>query len=81
MPGLILIAFRFLLIVIAIGVVLAAIANPIGNGEASTWVAAIVSTTITAPIFAIAVTVLYYDLAGGVVPSPTSAPAAPPPPN
>ncbi len=57
-----------LLIVLVIGVVLAAIANPIGNGEVSTWIASIISTTITAPIFAIAVAVLYYDLAGSMVP-------------
>jgi hypothetical protein len=70
-----------LLIVIVIGVVLSAIANPIGNGEASTWIASIISTTITAPIFAIAVTVLYYDLAGGAAPVEASAAAeAPPPP-
>jgi hypothetical protein len=66
-----------LLIVIGIGIVLAAIATPIGNGEASTWIASIVSTTITAPIFAIAVTVLYYELAGGPA---GPAPAAPHPP-
>ncbi|HET8862082.1 MAG TPA: hypothetical protein VFM94_02405 [Solirubrobacterales bacterium] len=68
-----------LLIVIVIGVVLAAIANPIGNGEASTWIASIVSTTITAPIFAIAVTVLYHDLAGGTSSSASPAGAAAPP--
>lgn len=76
--GVLLVVF---LIVIVIGVVLSAIANPIGDGEASTWIASIISTTITAPIFAIAVTVLYYDLAGGVVgPGPGVAPEAPPPP-
>lgn len=70
-----------LLIVIAIGVVFAAIANPIGNGEVSTWIASIISATITAPIFALAVTVLYYDLAGGIVgPGPSAAAEAPPPP-
>jgi hypothetical protein len=72
-----------LLIVIVIGLVLSAIANPIGNGEASTWIASIVSTTITAPIFAIAVTVLYYELAGRTAPagaSAAAAPEAPPPP-
>jgi hypothetical protein len=75
-----------LLIVIGIGIVLAAIANPIGNGEVSTWIASIISTTITAPIFAIAVTVLYYELATPSAPQPTagvppaSEPPAPPPP-
>ena len=53
-----------LLIVIGIGVVLGAIATPIGNGEAATLVAAIVSSVITAPIFALAVSVLYFDLGG-----------------
>lgn len=70
-----------LLIVIVVGVVLAAIATPIGNGEASTWIASIVSTTITAPIFAIAVTVLYFELAGGTSPAAASTPAAPSPPS
>jgi hypothetical protein len=78
-----------LLIVIGIGIVLAAIATPIGDGEVATWIASIVSTTITAPIFAIAVTVLYFELAGGAVgPGPgaqagagaTSEPPPPPPP-
>jgi hypothetical protein len=68
-----------LLIVIGIGVVLAAIANPIGNGEASTWIASIISTTITAPIFAIAVTILYFELADGAV-GPAVSETAPPPP-
>ncbi|MEX2448147.1 MAG: hypothetical protein WD404_05315 [Solirubrobacterales bacterium] len=74
-----------LLIVILIGIVLAAIATPIGNGEAATWIAAIVSTTLTAPIFSIAITVLYYELAGDAsIPEPPAGvpPAAsePPPP-
>jgi hypothetical protein len=74
-----------LLIVILIGVVLGAIATPIGDGEAATYVAAIISSALTAPIFAIAVTVLYYDLGGGA-PIPVASPAAalepttPPPP-
>jgi hypothetical protein len=53
-----------LLIVIAIGVILGAIATPIGDGEASTLVASIISTVLTAPIFALAVSVLYFDLGG-----------------
>lgn len=69
-----------LLIVIGIGIVLAAIANPIGNGEASTWIASIISTTITAPIFAIAVTVLYYELAGAPASEPAVATEPSPPP-
>jgi hypothetical protein len=54
-----------LLIVIAIGLVLAAIATPIGDGEAATWVAAIISSIITAPIWALTASVLFYDLGGG----------------
>jgi hypothetical protein len=67
------------LIVILVGVVLGVIATPIGDGEAATYVAAILSSALTAPIFAIAVTVLYYDLAGGVAPAAASPPAAPEP--
>jgi len=74
-----------LLITIGIWIVLAAIATPIGDGEVATWIASIVSGTLTAPIFALAVTFLYYELAGGVVgPGPggatTEAPAPPPSP-
>jgi hypothetical protein len=54
-----------LLIAIAIGAVLAAIATPIGDGEAATWIAAIVSSVLTAPIYALTASVLYYDLGGG----------------
>lgn len=75
-----------LLIVIGIGIVLAVIATPIGDGEVATWIASIVSTTITAPIFSIAVTVLYYELSGASPPQPgrgtvpaTSEPPPPPP--
>jgi hypothetical protein len=68
------------LIVLVISFVLGAIATPIGDGEVSTWIASIISTTITAPIFAIAVTVLYYDLTG-TSPAAPSTPAAPPPPS
>lgn len=53
-----------LLIVIGIGLVLAAIATPIGNGEAATLVASIISSILTAPIFALAVGVIYFDLRG-----------------
>jgi hypothetical protein len=51
-----------LLIVIAIGVVLGVLATPIGDGEVATYVAAIISSVITAPVFALAVTIMYYDL-------------------
>jgi hypothetical protein len=50
------------LIVVAVGIVLGILATPIGDGEAATYVAAIVSSVITAPIFSLAVTVMYYDL-------------------
>jgi len=68
------------LIVGVIQIVFAAIANPIGDGEASTWIASILSGTITAPIYALAVTVLYYDLAGPGIPDPAVSGTPPPPP-
>jgi hypothetical protein len=52
-----------LLIVIAIGVVLGIIATPIGNG--ATLVASVLSDAITAPIFSLAVSVMFFDLGGG----------------
>jgi hypothetical protein len=69
-----------LIIVIAIQVVLAAIGAAIGLG--GQIVASIVSNVLTAPIFAIAVSVMYFDLAGGgsriaVEPIPPADPAAP----
>ncbi len=54
-----------LLIVIAVGIVLGILATPIGDGDAATYVAAIISSVITAPLFSLAVTVLYYDLTQG----------------
>jgi hypothetical protein len=60
-------------IVVVIQIVLAAIANPIGSGDPSTWIASIISGTVTAPIYAIAVTVMYFDLAGE---APAPGPAA-----
>lgn len=54
-----------LLIVIAVGIVLGILATPIGDGDTATYVAAIVSSVITAPIFSLAVTVLYYELTQG----------------
>jgi hypothetical protein len=67
-----------LLIVIAIGIVLGVIATPIGNG--ATVVAAIISNVITAPIFALAVSVIYFDLGGGREAAAVPEPAAEPPP-
>jgi hypothetical protein len=67
-----------LLIVIAIGVVLGIIATPIGDG--AIVVAAILSSVITAPVFALAVSVLFFDLGGGRAAAEPAAPATPPPP-
>jgi hypothetical protein len=66
-----------LLIVIAIGVVLGAIATPIGNG--AILVASIISSAVTAPIFSLAVSVMFFDLGGGTSEAPAPpADAAPP---
>lgn len=64
--------FVVFLIVILVGIVLGLIAIPIGSG--ATVVAAIVSTVVTAPVFALTASVMYFDLAGG------EGAAAPPPP-
>lgn len=67
------------LIVIAIGIVLGIIATPIGDG--AILVASIISNIITAPIFAIAVSVIFFDLGGGqAATTAPAAPAEPPPP-
>jgi hypothetical protein len=66
-----------LLIVIAIGVVLSVIATPIGDG--ALVVASILSAAITAPVFSLAVTVMYFNLGGGRT-APAEAPQAPPAP-
>ncbi len=73
-----------LLIVIAIRIVLSAIAIPISDG--AIVIASIISSVITAPIFALAVSVMYFDLGGGraaaAPPSSTEppSPTEPPPP-
>jgi hypothetical protein len=68
-----------LLIVIVIGFILGAIATPIGDG--AIVVASVISNVITAPIFALAVSAMFFDLGGGR-PSEVPAPAtAPPPPS
>jgi hypothetical protein len=54
--------------------VLAAIANPIGNG--AVIVAAIISSVLTAPVYALTAAVMYFDLGGGR--SAPVEPAAPP---
>jgi hypothetical protein len=69
-----------LLIVIGVGIVFGILAAPIGDGEAATYVASILSSAITAPIFALAVTIMYFDLGGdrnAAGPAP-GGPAAPP---
>jgi hypothetical protein len=63
------------LIVVVIGVVLGVIATPIGDG--AIVVANIISAAITAPIYSIAVSVLFFNLGGGRT---AAAPAATPPP-
>jgi hypothetical protein len=67
-----------LLIVIAIGIVLGVIATPIG--DAAIVVASIISGAITAPIFALAVSVMFFDLGGGRVAETPAAESPPPPP-
>ena len=67
------------LIVIAIGIVLGIIATPIGDG--AILAASIISNILTAPIFAIAVSVIFFDLGGGeATTAAPAAPAEPPPP-
>jgi hypothetical protein len=69
-----------LLIVIAIGIGLAIIATPISNG--ATVVASIISNVITAPIFSVAVSVMYFELGGARAAAATPAsPIEPPPPS
>ncbi len=66
-----------LLIVIAIGVALGIIATPIGNG--ATVAASIISDAITAPIFSLAVSVMFFDLGGGEA-TASAVPTEPTPP-
>lgn len=73
-----------LLIVIVVAAVLIAIGAAIGTG--GLIVASIVSSVITAPVFAIAVSVMFFDLGGGRAPAVAAAgqgqpsPVEPPPP-
>jgi len=67
-----------LLIAIALSFVLVAIANPIGDG--AILVANIIAGALTAPLFALAVSVMFFDLGGGRVRETSPAEAAPPPP-
>jgi hypothetical protein len=73
--GVLLVVF---LIVVGIGIVLGIIATPIGNG--ATIVASIISNVLTAPIYAITASVLFFDL-GGTSSAAASTPAAPLPPS
>lgn len=65
------------LIWLAIGFILVAIANPIGEG--AILVANVIAGALTAPLFALAVSVMFFDLGGGRV-SETAVTAEPPPP-
>jgi hypothetical protein len=67
-----------LLIAIALSFVLVAIANPIGDG--AILVANIIAGALTAPLFALAVSVMFFDLGGGRVRETSAAEAASPPP-
>ena len=66
------------LIWVAVGVILVAIANPIGNG--AILIANVIAGALTAPIFALAVSVMFFDLGGGRVGEAPAAAATPPPP-
>lgn len=66
------------LIWLAIQFLLVAIANPIGNG--AIVVANVIAGALTAPLFALAVSVMFFDLGGGRVEETAVAAAAPPPP-
>jgi hypothetical protein len=68
-----------LLILIAIGIVLGAIGAAIG--DVASLVANVLSGAIAAPIFALAVSVIFFDLGGGrEAAAPVTSPDAPPPP-
>jgi hypothetical protein len=64
-----------LLIVIAVGVVLGVIATPIS--DAATVVAAVISNVLTAPVFALAVSVMFFELGGGGAAQPLPATSTP----
>jgi Uncharacterised protein family (UPF0259) len=71
------------LIWILVGFVLGAIATPIGNG--AIVIANIIANALTAPIFALAVSVMFFDLGGGAgaagaAPAAPAATTEPPPP-
>jgi hypothetical protein len=74
--------FGVLLVVFLIVFVVAAILDAIGVaiGSGALVVATIISGVITAPIPAVAIAVVYFDLAGARSATPTPGFAAPPPP-
>ncbi|HEY1354690.1 MAG TPA: hypothetical protein VGF09_00095 [Solirubrobacterales bacterium] len=74
--GVLLVVF---IIVLAASVILGAIAGGIGGGVA-TLIAAIIAGVLTTPVYAIAVSVLFFELGGGRRGAPAEAPAAPAPP-
>ena len=51
-----------LLLIIVIGVLLSIVATPIGDG--ALVVANVIANVLTAPLFAIAVSVMFFDLGG-----------------
>jgi hypothetical protein len=66
------------LIVLVIQFVISAIATPIG--DLALVIAVVLGAAITAPIYSLAVSILYYELGGGAQPAPAAPQGAPPPP-
>lgn len=69
------------LIWLALGFILVAIANPIGNG--AILVANVIAVVLSAPLYALAASVMFFDLGGSRVsatPAAATPPAEPPPP-
>ncbi|HEX9966973.1 MAG TPA: YciC family protein [Solirubrobacterales bacterium] len=67
-----------LLIVLGVGIVLGIVAAAIGDSDAAAYVASIIANAVTAPIFALAVSIMYFDLGGGREAGATVAPGEPP---
>lgn len=66
------------LIVLVIQVVISAIGAAIG--DVALVIAVVLGTAITAPIYSLAVSILYFDLGDGAQPAPAAAQGVPPPP-
>lgn len=66
------------LIVLVIQVVISAIGAAIG--DVALVIAVVLGTAITAPIYSLAVSILYFDLGDGAQPAPAAPQGAPPPP-